>query len=241
LFVIDSAYLPVQTSIMRKLLSVFFLFLSFQTAFSQTILSDSARNFKKDSTLKAVLHADSARIEKEFAEQEKWDHLFATLTYPKIKEAKFGGVLPVTNATEIPDPNQQYKLLFELIKGNNDSAMNEINNSLAEVARVINLHLASGIPAKNIVPVIVVHGPALEAFTTDASYKEKFKSDNPNDKLLDELRATGAKFIACGQAMQFFEVPKEKLQPDVKVSITAQTVLSNYQLKGYVLYKVEPM
>ena len=226
---------------MRKLVTIFCLLLLFQTAFGQAILTDSARNFKKDSTLKAVLHADSLRIEREYAEQEKWDHLFAKLTYPKIKEAKFGGVLPVANPNEIPDPNQVYKLLFEVIKGNPDSTRDEVDNSMAEVARVINLHLASGIPAKNILPVIVVHGSALHSFTSDAAYQQKYKSDNPNDKLLDELRSVGARFIACGQAMQFFEVPKEQLQPDVKVSITAQTVLSNYQLKGYVLYKVEPM
>lgn len=208
---------------------------------AQQIMTDSERIAKKDSTMRATMHADSVRIEKEFAEQEKWDHLFAKLTYPKIKEAKFGGVLPVADVTEVPDPNQEYKLLLEIVKGNPDSAMSEINNSLAEVARVINLHLASGIPAKNIVPVIVVHGPALQAFTTNASYKQKFKADNPNDKILNELRTLGTKFIACGQAMQFFEVPKEQLQPDVKVSITAQTVLSNYQLKGYVLYRIEPM
>jgi intracellular sulfur oxidation DsrE/DsrF family protein len=208
---------------------------------AQKIMTDSERIAKKDSTMRAAIHADSMRIEQEFAMQEKWDHLFAKLTYPKIKEAKFGGVLPVSNPTEIPDPNQVYKLLFEVIKGNPDSIRNEVDNSMAEVARVINLHLASGIPAKNIIPVIVVHGSALHSFTTDAAYQQKYKSDNPNDKLLDELRAVGASFIACGQAMQFFEVPKEQLQPDVKVSITAQTVLSNYQLKGYVLYKVEPM
>ena len=226
---------------MRKLVSIFCLLLLFQTAFSQAILTDSARNFKKDSTLKAVLHADSTRIEKEFADQEKWDHLFARLTYPKIKEAQFGGVLPMDSVTETPDPNIEYKLLFELTKANPDSMVKDVNASLAEVARVINLHIASGIPLKKITPVIVIHGPALNALTTNEAFQQKFKTENPNLKLLDELRSVGTKFIACGQAMQFFEIPRQSLQPDVKVSLTAQTVLSGYQLKGFVLYAIDPM
>ncbi len=225
---------------MRNLVNIFCLLLFFQTTFSQDILSDSARNFKKDSTLKALLHADSIRIEKEFAEQEKWDHLFTKLTYPKIKEARFAGVLPMDSLTEVPDPAMDYKLLFELVKANPDSMAKDVNSSLAEVGRIINLHIASGIPFKKINPVIVVHGPALNALISNEVYQQKFKTANPNLKLLDELRAAGTKFIACGQAMQFFEIPKQSLQPDVKVSLTAQTVLSGYQLKGFVLYAIEP-
>jgi len=226
---------------MRKLVAFFCTVLLFQTAYSQPILSDSARNFKKDSTLRAVLHADSVRIEKEFAEQEKWDHLFAKLTYPKIRDAKFGGVLPMDSVTEVPDPNIEYKLLFELVKANPDSLVKEVNTGLAEVARIINLHIAAGIPVKKINPVIVVHGPALNALTSNDAFQQKFKTANPNLKLLDELRSAGASFIACGQAMQFFEIPKQSLQPDVKISLTAQTVLSSYQLRGFVLYRIEAM
>lgn len=48
----------------------------------------------------------------------------------------------------------------------------------------------------------------------------------------------GAKFIACGQALAFFEVERESLLPVVKVSLTAQTVISGYQVKGYVLEEI---
>ena len=63
--------------------------------------------------------------------------------------------------------------------------------------------------------------------------------DNPNMKLIEELEGLGAKFISCAQAMFFFEVDKEALLPMFKVSLTAQTVLSSYQMKGYVKYRID--
>jgi hypothetical protein len=38
--------------------------------------------------------------------------------------------------------------------------------------------------------------------------------------------------------MFFFEVDKEALLPMFKVSLTAQTILSSYQMKGYVKYRI---
>ena len=82
----------------------------------------------------------------------------------------------------------------------------------------------------------MVHAGALNAFTTDAYYKEKYKINNPNQKLINELAAIGTRFIACGQAMAFLDIRKESLLPIMKVSLTAQTVLSQYQLQGFVKY-----
>jgi len=48
----------------------------------------------------------------------------------------------------------------------------------------------------------------------------------------------GVKFIACGQAMHFFEIEKPDLYSGIKVSLTAQTVLSNYIEQGYVCYNI---
>ncbi len=235
---------------MRITLLLLIIFLSCSTGFCQKYNIDSSLNslkMKKDSTLNALkkqrdsvyfasLHEDSVKINKEFKEAEKWENVKAVATYPAIKGAENAGVVPVVNLTEIPDPNMEYKLLFEITAQNPDSVAKEQNYSLVEVARVINLHVAAGVPLKNIKPVIAVHAGALKSFTTNKYYQDKYKIDNPNMKLFDDLKKLGAKFIACGQAMTFFDVKKEDLLPDVKVSLTAQTVLSSYQLKGYVLF-----
>lgn len=62
--------------------------------------------------------------------------------------------------------------------------------------------------------------------------------DNPSIKLIDDLKKIGATFIVCGQAMEFLEVKKEEFLPEIKISLTAQTVLTHYQLKGYVWHPV---
>lgn len=218
--------------LLLAILSLLFLF-----ATAQPAISDSLQKVK-DSTLRAVIHEDSVKIEKQFAEAEKMEKMLAIAEYPLLKAGKFSGVVPVKDPNEIPDPTIEYKLLFELTSNNPDSTAKEINSGLMEIARVINLHVASGIPVKKIIPVILVHAAALHAISTNDAYKKIYKTDNPNLKAIDELeKKAGAKFIACGQAMAFLEIKKEDLLPEVKISVTAQTALSHYQLKGYVLYK----
>jgi intracellular sulfur oxidation DsrE/DsrF family protein len=168
----------------------------------------------------------------------KWAKLGSMAYFPLINAGKFSGVLPVAGIDEIPSPKREYKLLFEFTLFNKDSTHEEINPGLTEIARILNLHVASGIPISHIHPVIVVHGLSLYSIQNNELYQNKFKKDNPNSKVIQELMKNGARFIACGQAMNFFDVKKEELFPGVKVSLTAQTVLSNYIGQGYVLYGI---
>ena len=219
---------------MRKQLQTLLLAcISFLFVSGQTTMSDSLTR-AKDSTLRALFHADSIKVAKDFTEKAKWDKLASNSEFPLLKGGKYSGVIPVKDPTEIPDPNIDYKILFELTANNPDSTIKEINAGLDEIARVINLHVASGIPAKRIIPVIVVHAAALNAIKNNEAFKKKYKIDNPNLKLISDLEKIGAKFIACGQAMEFFEVKREELLPEIKISLTAQTVLTQYQLKGFV-------
>ena len=237
---------------MRKLSLLGLLIILSLACFSQNYNIDSSLaslKIKKDSTLHALklqrdsaynawMHNDTIKTDKEFKNDIKWEKLKAITTYPAIKGGEYSGVITVKDPTEIPDPKIDYKLLFELTDNNPDSVAKEVNYGLTEVARKINLHVASGVPVKKIFPVILVHGGALYAFTNNEVYKEKYKTDNPNIKLISDLEAMGARFIACGQAMAFLDIKREALLPVMKVSVTAQTVLSSYQLKGYVLFQV---
>jgi intracellular sulfur oxidation DsrE/DsrF family protein len=161
-------------------------------------------------------------------------------TFPAIKSAKWAGVVPVRPIDEMPDPNMQYKLLFEFsgfaLKGQDSTAKTDINLALSEVARQINLHEANGIARKNMNVVIVAHAAALYCFLTNEKYKKKYGIDNPNIPLIKELQDYGVKMLVCGQAMTFFNLEMEDLVPGVKQVLTAQTVISSYQLKGYVYY-----
>jgi intracellular sulfur oxidation DsrE/DsrF family protein len=161
-------------------------------------------------------------------------------TFPAIKSAKWAGVVPVQPIDERPDPTMQYKLLFELtgfaLKGQDSTAKTDVNLGLSEVARQINLHEANGIPRRNINVVIVAHASALYCFLTNEKYKKKYEIDNPNIPLIKELQDYGVKMLVCGQAMTFFNVEMEDLVPGIRQVLTAQTVISSYQLKGYVYY-----
>ena len=221
----------------KQLFTVAIAFFSFLFAAGQSAMSDSLRQ-AKDSTLRAMIHADSVKVEKDFAEKNKWDKIFAKVEYPLLKGSRNSGIIPVKDPTEIPDPTLDYKILFEVVANNSDSTIKEINAGLDEVARVINLHYASGIPVKRIIPVIVVHASALNALKNNEAYQKKYKTDNPNIKLIDDMKKMGAVFIACGQAMEFFDVKRDELLPGIKISLTAQTVISSYQLKGYVWHMI---
>ncbi len=170
-------------------------------------------------------------------EERRMAKLLKSATYPLIKSEPMSGVIPVNDVTEKPDPTMKYKLLFNVSIGSKDSAkIRKVNSGLSEVGRVINLHIASGIPKENLEVVVVVHGMALFSVANNEAYQSNFKIDNPNLVLMKELEDAGAKFIACGQAMAFLEFKHKDLLPNVKISITAQTALSNYQLKGFVKY-----
>jgi len=191
--------------------------------------------FARDSTLRAMIHQDSSKVEHQYAEKERWQKLLSTEEFPVINAGKYSGVFQVSGVTEVPDPSMQYKLLFEIAQKNPDSLLNEPDQNLVEIARIVNLHVASGIRLKNLSVVVVVHGGALNSISTNSSYQKRFKMDNPNLKLVKDLEKAGARFISCGQAMDFIGIQKNELLPEVKVSFTAQTALTAYQLKGYVL------
>src|ERR1700739_232094 len=189
---------------------------------------------QEKSTLRAAMHADSVRIKKEFAFKMKVAKVQPLVIYPVLNAGQFSGIVPVKDRTEIPDTNMDYKLLFEIAFTNPDSTIKEINSGLVEVARVINLHVASGIPLKKIHVVIVMHGPGIRIAANNTYYEEHFKVENPNIKTINQLSDLGARFIVCGQSMAYGEVKSDMLLPQIKVSLTAQTVLTSYQLKGYV-------
>jgi len=197
-----------------------FLALSFLTV---------AQSSKKDSVAESP-KKDSSRIGK----------LFAAATYPLIKNSKWSGVLPVNDIEDKPDPAMIYKLLVEVTSWSDDSASKkEINSGLAEAGRLINLHIAAGIPKQNIQAAIIVHGAALNVFLNKEAYQKKFRTDNPNLDILKQFSALGIKLIACGQALAFYNFDKKDMIPEIKTSLSAKVTLSTYQLKGYVLYNIK--
>src|SRR5579871_3587521 len=77
--------------------------------------------------------------------------------YPMFNAGAMSGVLPVENVDEKPDTNRDYKLLFEFTLQSSDTTHQSMNDGYTQMCRVLNLHVASGIPWSRIHPVILIH------------------------------------------------------------------------------------
>ncbi|MEI9955326.1 MAG: hypothetical protein WDM90_03235 [Ferruginibacter sp.] len=111
---------------MKKILLMAFAAILSMAGFAQKSNTDSLLR-AKDSTLKAIIHADSIKVEKDYNENLRWQKIKDVGIRPVIDAGLFSSVVPVKDPTEIPDPKQDYKLLFELTFKNPDSVANELN------------------------------------------------------------------------------------------------------------------
>lgn len=160
--------------------------------------------------------------------------------YPAIKDL-WAPVAVVEGIDELPDPKMEYNIVidFTVIPTVGDSGSKldsaSANWGLSDIGRLYNMHLAAGIPKEKIHLVVAVHSFASRCFLNNDAYQKKFKINNPNIPVIEELDRAGVRFLLCGQSLNWMGDKKEMLLPQAKISLTAQTTLSSYQLKGYAL------
>ncbi len=102
-----------------------------------------------------------------FKDSVKMKQLKEMAYYPLFNVGLFSSVLPVDGVDEIPDTTKDYKLLFEFTVGSSDTTHKSMNAGLVAIARILNLHVASGIPISHIHTVIATHGPSLYAIVNN--------------------------------------------------------------------------
>jgi predicted peroxiredoxin len=191
--------------------------------------------------VRSEIYSTSIRdsIIKKVKDSLHWEKIKSVGIFPLIKNSEWSAVFPVSQVNEKPDPSMKYKLLFNMTIWSRDSlSLRRINEGLAEIGRIINLHVASGVPRENLDLAIVIHGSALNVYLKNEVYRNKFKTDNPNLDLLRQFIKLNVKLMACGQAELFTNIPAEDLITEVRTAFSANVVLSTYQLKGYVLYNI---
>ncbi|HEY5826610.1 MAG TPA: DsrE family protein [Cyclobacteriaceae bacterium] len=152
---------------------------------------------------------------------------------PVIKD--FGGIFEIPYADEKPDPSLTYNVIIE-VQQESDKG-DTLNWALNNVARMLNIHAMAGVSTSKMNVVLAIHGGATYAIMNNEAYKTKYKVDNPNLKLIDQLSKAGVKMFVCGQSIVNRKVDRMKLAPPIKVASSALTTLTNYQLKGYALLK----
>ena len=152
---------------------------------------------------------------------------------PVITE--YGEVFAIDNADFEIDINNEYKAVFDIM--NSPDSHSELNKSIETAARFLNMHVQSGVPAKQLKVALVVHNAASKDIITNAAYTAKYGVDNPNEKLIKALLEANAEIIFCGQSSKARGFPKEELIDGVHLSLSAMTALISLQDQGYRLIK----
>lgn len=159
-----------------------------------------------------------------YAAETKWIN-------PAIPD--FGASADLPNAAMQPDKNADYKVVFNVTAG--ATANEKINPSLEKVARAANIFASAGVPLSHLHFIAVVHGPATPSILDNDHYKEKFSVDNPNVKLISELKAAGVKVVVCGQALAGQKFPHEWVNPDVEITLSAISSVIMLEMQGYAM------
>lgn len=152
---------------------------------------------------------------------------------PVIKST--AGIFDIPFAVEKPDPSMTYNVVIEVEKESDKP--DTLNWALNNVARYLNLLSVGGVPASNVNVVLAIHGGASYTTMNNEQYKAKYKVNNPNLKLYEELKAAGVKLYVCGQSIVNRKIDRARMVPEVQPALSMLTTVTTYQLKGYAYLK----
>jgi intracellular sulfur oxidation DsrE/DsrF family protein len=149
--------------------------------------------------------------------------------YPVI--TGYGPAQPLPDAAVQPDKSIKYKVLFDVIVASKKPPA--VNPGLEHVARFINVMATAGMMPKSMELVAVIHGDATPLVLDNKIYKQKFGTNNPNLKLISDLKNAGVKLYVCGQALGDFRYKHDWVNPDIVIALSALSTVTTYELKGY--------
>ncbi|OFI34536.1 hypothetical protein BFC17_17730 [Alteromonas lipolytica] len=130
------------------------------------------------------------------------------------------------------DASAHFKVAFDVAKGADAGSLNRQFDSLA---RFINMHVASGVPAQNITLALVVHGGATLDLLNAVAYQQKQQAANPNIRLIDALLRHNVRVIVCGQSAAAHGYEKADFISGVEVALSAMSAHALLQQQGYTL------
>ena len=132
-----------------------------------------------------------------------------------------------------PDPNTEYKVVFDLVVTDND--LNDPYPMLPLIARYVNTLANLGVPKENRKIAIVMHqGSGLIGLKNDEFKARHDGMDNPNIDLIKQLHAAGVAFHLCGQGVLSRNVDEDDLLDEIQVDYWALTTLIELGRQGYV-------
>ena len=146
-----------------------------------------------------------------------------------------GPVYSIDNLDFLPDTSQHLRAIFDVDRRQMDPS--EMNAIISSLHRYYNMHVRYNVPKDKIHLALVFHGHSTKDALLSSKYKEKYKVENPNKELIKSLSDIGVEVFICGQSMSYKGYSKEDLLPEVKVALSAMTVLTVYQMNNYALIK----
>jgi intracellular sulfur oxidation DsrE/DsrF family protein len=161
---------------------------------------------------------------------------FSQKKFPQIDT--YGGVFPVPEAELVPDPNQKYKIMFDILEAEKEQEKNQ-NHQFDLVARVINLYGEAGVKKENLDLIVVLHYEATPTILSDDSFMQVYKTKNPNTDIINKLGESGVKFYVCGQSLRARKFVDLERNKNIKVAHGALEALSYFQNKGYAILKLQ--
>lgn len=145
----------------------------------------------------------------------------------------YGEAFPLPDAAVQPQKDRTYKVVFNVTKAGDTPT--DVLPGLEHAARLLNLYGTLGITPKNLKIVAIITGPASWGAMNDDVYREHYKKENPNIKLIQELKDRGVEIYLCGQALHGLKLEETQMAPGVKMATSALLVLMVYESDGYVL------
>ena len=145
----------------------------------------------------------------------------------------FGAGREVPNSHLAPDPNTEYKVVFDLVV--KDENLDDPYPFLPAIAVYMNTLQKFGVPPENRKIAVVLHqGSGLIGLKNEAFKAHHDGKDNPNIELIQKLSAAGVVFHLCGQGMMARELKKSDLLDEIQVDYWALTTLIELGRQGYV-------
>ena len=144
-----------------------------------------------------------------------------------------GKFKPIPKPEHAAPKTLDYKVSWDVTAG--PEKPDSVTSGFRVPANFLMMTDTSGIPRKNVHLAIIVHGTATRSLLQNDAYKAQTGVDNPNIALLQALHDAGVQVLVCGQALLNRNVPREKLLPFVKTSISATLARAVLGAQGYTI------
>jgi len=132
-----------------------------------------------------------------------------------------------------PEKDLDYRILYSITRQARKEG--DLNPGLLHIALTINLYEWAGIRRENMQLSGIVHGDSISAVLSEEAFWKKFGRSNPDLDLIRKLKRHGVEIFACGQTFLNQGFQRQDMNPDITCALSALSVLSTCQLKGYAL------